>query len=291
MAHYFLTGDHRSRDAVVQLADWVVNMDDGSKSPFHWIDGDDTGFASATRERDFHGPGRGAGNSINALVDAHRLTGNIRYLEKAEALVRRCVHPEDDVDGLNLLDIENRWSYTVFLLVLGKYLEYRAERGLDDDAFRYARAVLIRYAAWMALHERPYLETPEKLEFPTETWAAQDLRKAAVFEFAAKFSADAEQRALFAARAKEFFESSISYLAASPTAHLTRPIVLLLAYAVQRPQRELDVPLATGEDRWPAKPRFVAHRRRVIKRIGWAVAALSAAMLMVAGVLWSRIPA
>jgi hypothetical protein len=287
MQHYFLTGDHRSRDAVVQLADWVLNMDDGSKSPFRWIDRDDTGLASGTRDRDFHGPGRGAGNSINALLDAHRLTGDSRYLEKAEALVCRCVHPDDEVDGLNLLDIENRWSYTVFLQVIGKYLEYRAERRLNDHAFQYARAVLLRYAAWMALHERPYLETPEKLEFPTETWAAQDLRKAAVFEFAAKFTADPDQRALFAARATAFFDTSIAYLAASPTGHLTRPIVLLLAYAVQRPQPGLDIPAATSADRWPVKPRFVAHRTRVIRRVGWAVAALSATLLIIASVLWS----
>ena len=76
------------------------------------------------------------------------------------------MHPDDEVDGLNLLDIENRWSYTVFLQVLGKYLEYRAERGLNDDAFRYARAVLVRYAAWMALHERPYLDNSGEARVP-----------------------------------------------------------------------------------------------------------------------------
>ena len=49
MAHYFLTGDHRSRDAVVQLADWVITMDDGSKSPFRWIDRRRYRFAQAQR--------------------------------------------------------------------------------------------------------------------------------------------------------------------------------------------------------------------------------------------------
>ena len=131
-------------------------MDDGRKSRFRWIDRGATGIASAPGRPDFHGPGRGAGNSINALLDAHRLTGEPRYLDKADALIARCVHPEDDQDALDLLDAENRWSYTVFLQVLGKYLEYRADRGLIDERYGYARAVLLNYARWMSRHERPY---------------------------------------------------------------------------------------------------------------------------------------
>ena len=89
----------------------------------------------------------------------------------------------------------------MFLQALGKYLEYRAERGLVDAKFDYARAVLLKYATWMCAHERPYLDTPERLEFPTETWAAQDIRKAAVFEFAARHTPDPGARAGFLARA------------------------------------------------------------------------------------------
>ncbi|HYE86798.1 MAG TPA: hypothetical protein VEA16_10615, partial [Vicinamibacterales bacterium] len=92
MLHYFLTGSERSRAAVIQLANWVIDMDDGRKSRFRWIDRRDTGLATVTRSPDFHGPGRGAGNSINALIDAHRMTSEPRYLEKAERLIARCVH-------------------------------------------------------------------------------------------------------------------------------------------------------------------------------------------------------
>src|SRR6185503_1589546 len=152
----------------------------------------------------FHGPGRGAGNSINALLDAHRLTGEPRYLDKADALIARCAHPDDDPASIDPLDAENRWSYTVFLQALGKYLEYRGDRGLVDAKFEYARAVLLKYATWMAAHEQPYLDTPEKLEYPTETWAAQDIRKAAVFEFAARHTTDDASRECFMARADGF---------------------------------------------------------------------------------------
>lgn len=281
MLHYFMSGAEKSRAAVIQLANWVLDMDDGRKSRFRWIDRRDTGLATMTRSADFHGPGRGAGNSINALIDAHRLTGEPRYLEKAEALVARCVHPADDPAAIDPLDAENRWSYTVFLQVLGKYLEYRAERGLIDAHFEYARAVLLKYALWMAANERPYLDAPERLEFPTETWAAQDLRKAAVFEFAARHTSDERTRASFMARADSFVDYAIATLLQSPTGRLTRPLVLLLAYGFQRPMADVAhaaPPAALGVQQ---RATFVPLRQRVKRRLALAGAGLSAAALVV----------
>jgi hypothetical protein len=287
MLHHFLTGCERSRAAVIQLANWVIDMDDGGKSRFRWIDRRDTGYASGTKSADFHGPGRGAGNSINALLDAHRLTHDHRYLEKAEALIARCVHPDDDIESLALLDIENRWSYTVFLQVLGKYLEHKIERGETDARFEYARQVLINYAVWMAAHERPYLETPEKLEFPTETWAAQDLRKSAVFEFAARYSVESERRSTFLVCAARFVDRSIAYLLDSPTARRTRPIVLLLAYGFQRPLRESPLIRSDQQPVWHPKVQFIPQRRRVVRRLALAGAGASAAALILIALLSS----
>jgi hypothetical protein len=279
MLHHFMTGSERSRAAVIELANWVMDMDDGRKSRFRWIDRRDTGLASATRSPDFHGPGRGAGNSINALLDAHRLTGEPRYLEKADALIARVVHPDDDPAAIDPLDAENRWSYTVFLQALGKYLEYRADRGLIDTNFEYARAALLKYAMWMCANERPYLETPEKLEFPNETWAAQDLRKAAVFEFAAGHTTDEGARASFLARADGFVDYAIGMLTQSPTGKLTRPLVLLLAYGFQRPLIDLvaaPMVVVTSFQRQS----FTPLRQRLAKRLAWAGAGLSAAALV-----------
>ena len=258
MLHHFLTGSEKSRAAVIQLANWVLDMDDGRKSRFRWIDRRDTGLASVTRSPDFLGPGRGAGNSINALLDAHRLTGEPRYLNKADALIARSVHPDDDPEAIDPLDAENRWSYTVFLQVLGKYLEYRADLGLIDARFEYARAVLLKWAAWMSANERPYLERPERLEYPNETWAAQDIRKAAVFEFAARYTPEEGARASFLARADSFVDYSIRTLLAAPTGRLTRPLVLLLAYGVQRPMTELAA--ARPSAAWASRERHRSHR-------------------------------
>jgi hypothetical protein len=225
--HWLLTGDPQSRDAAIGLADWVLAMDDGRRTMLRWVTAADTGLASATQSPDFHGPGRGAGHSILALIDGHRLTGAPRYLDKAEQLIRRCIHPADDIPSLALLDRERRWSYTVFLQALGKYLDYKIELDEIDATFNYARAALLHYARWMADHEYPYLDKPELLEYPTETWAAQDMRKCEVFLFAARHASGAERDA-FLSRADFFFDYSVSTLLASDTRTRTRPLVLLL---------------------------------------------------------------
>lgn len=235
LLHYFLGGSESSREAVLQLADWVLDMDDGGKSRLRWIDRRDTARAGGTRPAGRHGPGRGAGNSIEALLDAHRLTGDPRYLDKADRLIGRCVHPADDPAAIDPLDAEHRWSYPVFLQALGKYLEHRADRALVDGHYEYARAVLLRWAQWMCVNERPYLDNPGRLEDPTKTSAAQDLRKAAVFEFAARHTPDEGDYASFLARADGFVDYAMATLAGMPTSRLARPVVLMLAYGMQRP--------------------------------------------------------
>jgi hypothetical protein len=226
--HWLLTGDPQSREAAIGLAIWVIDMDDGRKTVFRWLTKADTGLASATQSPGFHGPGRGAGYSILALLDGHRLTGERRFLSKAEQLIRRSVHPADDVAALNLLDAERRWSYTVFLQVVGKYLDYKSELGEIDAAYAYGREALLSYARWMAEHEYPYLQKPEILEYPTETWAAQDMRKCEVFAHAAQHASGAE-RLRFAERARFFFDDSVSTLLNAATRTLARPVVLMLS--------------------------------------------------------------
>ena len=80
-------------------------MDDGRRNLLGLIDDGPTGTGQPDHgERDYHGPGRGAGNSINALLDGWLLSGRRRYLDKAEALIRRTIHPDDDIAARELLD-------------------------------------------------------------------------------------------------------------------------------------------------------------------------------------------
>jgi hypothetical protein len=150
-------GNEPMRRSVLQLADWVLQMDDGRLTPFGWLTHADTGLASSTTSPLYHGPGRGAANSITTLLNAHRLTRDRRYLTKAEQLIKRCIHPSDDIDARNLLDAERRWSYTVFLQTLGKYLD---EKQSLDSRQQYGSAGAITPARWMARPEPALLDKP-----------------------------------------------------------------------------------------------------------------------------------
>jgi hypothetical protein len=229
MLHYYLTGDVASREAVVELAHWSIDMDDGKKTLFRWLAQDDTGYATSSGSFAYHGPGRAPANCINTLLAGYRLTSEGVFLNKAEQIIRRCIHPADDIVALDLLDAENKWFYTMFLQSLGSYLDLKAERGETDRMYAYARASLLHYARWMTEHEYPYLTKPEILEFPTETWPAQEMRKSEVFEAAARVAVTAEERGKFLERSRFFFEYATTTLAKLPTRSLARPVVLLLS--------------------------------------------------------------
>jgi hypothetical protein len=228
--YYYLTGDEIAHQAVLSLADWVLNMDDGSQRPFGVVDLRPTGLASSTTTREYHGPGRGAGNSINAVLDAHALTGNPRYLVKADELIRRCIHPKDNIEERNLDDPENQWSYLVFLQILGKYLDGKIARGEIDYMYGYVQASLLHYAEWMLQNEVPYATVLDKVKIPTESWPAQDIRKSVIFHLAAKHAGE-PLRSRFQEKARFFFRTCIADLRSFPTSTLTRPVVLLLTNA------------------------------------------------------------
>jgi hypothetical protein len=247
--YYYLTGDETAREAVLSLADWVINMDDGSGRCLGLLDARPTGFSSASASRNYHGPGRGAGNSLNALVDAYFLTQQHRYLAKAEELIRRCIHPRDDFQAIDLENIEHHWSYLVFLQALGKYLDCKVEKSATDYMYHYARSSLAHYARWMLDHEVPYATVLHRVEIPSETWPAQDIRKSVIFHLAAKY-ADGTLRDVFRDKAGFFFEACIRDLRLFPTCRVTRPIALLMscahvhAYFQQNPYDSVPQPLA-----------------------------------------------
>jgi hypothetical protein len=287
MLHYFLTGNPRSRQAAIDLAQWVIDMDDGTKTIFRWLDRGPTGLASATVSPLYHGPGRGAGNSVQALLDGHRLTGEPKFLETAEQLIRRCIHPADDIAARQLLDAERRWSYTVFLQALGRYLDYQEELGKTGQMYVYARAALLHYARWMADNEYPYLEKPEILEYPTETWAAQDMRKSEVFKFAAKHSIG-DERYRFLGRSEYFFRYVTNTLSGMKTRTLARPVVILLLNGFMHAHFQKHPDQAAPVSRWVyydvGSPEvFVPQKVRAKKRLLALLAA--AAILAIIGLL------
>ena len=284
MLHYFLTGDPASRECAIGLARWAIAMDDGRKTVFRWLAGTATGLASQTSSPDYHGPGRGAGHTLRALLDGHRLTGEPAFLDKADEIIRRVIHPLDDVAARNLLDAERRWSYTAFLQALGAYLDYKAERNQIDGMYRYARASLLRYAYWMAEHEYPYLDKPEILEYPTETWAAQDLRKSDVFYLASLHAKEADCSRL-RERGAFFFNTAVETLSALDSRTLTRPIVLLLTngrlhdYLHSHPQQRA-VEIEDEAGIVPPSAPFVPQKARAKGRLIGVAAAIAVAALL-----------
>jgi hypothetical protein len=291
MHHYLLTGNPLSCRTVIDLAQWAIAIDDGKKSRLRWLDHGYTGAASATFDRSYHGPGRGAGNAVNALLDGFILTQESRFLAKAEQLIRRCIHPCDDLAVRNLLDVERRWSYTVFLQALGRYLNFKIERGQLDKTYAYAQASLLHYACWMADHEVPYLSRPDILEYPTETWSAQDMRKSDVFAFAATH-ARGGVRERFLERSASFFRSSIGELASAKTRTLTRPVVLLMSHGYMQAYFQLHpeeaAPQADSDQNFGRPERFLSQRARVEKTMKWAMLLGLGASLLFAVLFISR---
>jgi hypothetical protein len=193
-------------------------------------------------------------------------------LDKAEQLIRRCTHPRQDIERLTLLDPENRWFYTMYLQSLGKYLAWKIELNECDTMYAYGRDVLLHFARWMAEHERPYLDRPDLLEFPTETWAAQDIRKSEVFDLAARHASDAE-RARLVERAEFFYRYSVDTLTTMPTRTLARPVVLMLVHGLLRAHTrthgvsQAPIPHADWRARWPAPEAFEPQKARAVRRL------------------------
>jgi hypothetical protein len=286
--HHWLTGAHWSRDAAIGLAQFVIARDDPRATPFWWIDRGYTGLATASQES-YHGPGRASGNSLNALIDAYLLTNEPRFLAKAEQLIRRCVHPTEDIDRHDLLDAERRWFYTMMLQAIGKYLDAKAERAQVDWMYGYAQASLLHYARWMATHERPWLDRPERLEFPTESWAAMEMRKSDIFKFAARH-ARGDERATFLERSDFFFRTCTETLTQMRTRTLARPVVMMLTHGFmqawfQQPAAPIDAMVVAPAD-YGTQAVFTPQRERVRHRLIAGLAGAGVALALGGGWLF-----
>lgn len=264
--YYWMTGNFDARDAVLELAGWVRAMDDGRQSLFGLVDSGPTGLATATTEENYHGPGRGAGNSLNALVDAWLLTRDREWMDAASGMVRRVVHPQQDLESLRLLHAEKRWSYTVFLVALARWLEVKAEANQIDADYAYGQASLLHYARWMAQHERPYFDREEELEYPTATWAAQELRKANVMRIASRHTVDPE-RSEFLRRGDELGKRAWKDLERFDNRFVARCLHIVMTEGAReawfRDGQPAPLPRAEMPATWPPHVPFVPQKARV----------------------------
>lgn len=287
--YYWLTGNPDAREAVLTLANWVISRDDGRESLFAALDDGPTGLATATTDENYHGPGRGAGNSLNALTDAWLLTRERRWLDAGEAIIRRVVHPAEDVGALNLLNAELRWSYTVFFVALAKWLDTKAEAGELDDAYAYGQAAFLHFVRWMAAHERPYFDRPAELEYETSAWAAQELRKANVLRLAARH-ADEPERTQFLDRGDRLADRAWTDLERFENRFVARSLSILMTEGAReawlRDGNPPPAPRVAPPSSWPERVHFVPQKARVRAVLRNPAKAFRAALKLLNPLVW-----
>ncbi|HEB66743.1 MAG TPA: hypothetical protein ENI93_02230 [Gammaproteobacteria bacterium] len=267
--HHLLTGNEASRAAVFRLTAWIGRV----------YDGDDTllGLLLAIRNR--RQPGlrdpvtgrypldRGTGNYVAALLDCHLLTADPAWLARAGRVIRHTVHPRDDIARRELENTEEHWFYTAFLQTVARYLDEKTRTGERDGDFLHARDALLHYADWMLANESPYLAHPERLEFPNDTWCAQDLRKAHVLAAASHYAPDGG--APYLARAREFEDYVADHLSGSKEAGYTRILALLMqnhGFVTDYARRErMDHPPRRSD--WPAPRPGLAPLGGALRRV------------------------
>jgi len=226
--HYLLTGSDNSRKSVFKLAEWISSLYEGTDTILELL--------LALKNRDIPGMknsfteqypfDRGTGNYIFALLDCYVLSNEDKYLYQVERIIKNTIHPLDDISRRNLSDIEGTWFYVVLLQALCRYLYIKEGAGLLDESFYYARDALLHYAEWMVVNEKPYLENREVLEFPNDTWTAQDLRKSGVLAAAWYYST--EKNPVYIERARYFQDYVIRHLSSSDELSYTRIQALLM---------------------------------------------------------------
>ena len=227
--YYFLTGCQAAQQAVLGLTEWISTVYEGDDTLFglllsyknrYRIDLKD--IASGAYPLD-----RGTANYMMALLDSYEITNDSQYIQRVAYIIKQTIAPDDDIAGTrDLANVENCWFYTVFLQAVCRYLDIQQHIGKNHD-YQYAIACLLHYADWMAENEYPYLEKPDILEYPNQTWSAQDLRKVAVLCIAATY-ADATRAVSYRAKATEIKQYVVQAITQSDEKHYTRILALLM---------------------------------------------------------------
>ncbi|MFC3121990.1 hypothetical protein [Agaribacter flavus] len=192
--YYFLTGDEYAYETVIKMAQWMRYIYEGDGTilgkflqlknanqltiPFtsKLLLGFGTGIVRNPVTNKYP-LDRGTGNYVNTLLDAYELTQDTGYLADAEKVILNTIDKNDDIAKRNFSDIENTWFYTVFLQSVAKYIHIIATFKLERMACQSAFAALMHYIDYIYLYEKPALDSAEILEYPNDTWTAQDIRK------------------------------------------------------------------------------------------------------------------
>jgi hypothetical protein len=226
--HYCLTGNQSSKDAVLTLSNWITHVYEGSNTCIELLLAFKNRHVAGNKNHftEQYPLDRGIANYVNALLDSFELTQQPDYLTQVQNILTNTIHPNEDLTLRGLQDVEGTWFYTVLLQALCRYLQVKESRQEFDQHFYYCRDCLLNFADWMLIHEYPYLEKPDILEYPNDTWTAQDLRKAHVLAAANYYSPNKKNQYL--TKAQFFQQYAADKLNLADTKTYTRILVLVM---------------------------------------------------------------
>ncbi|MHA7924497.1 MAG: hypothetical protein ACX936_04805 [Marinobacter sp.] len=276
--HYYLTGSDASRDAVLQLANWMTAAHEGQGGLLeqllalkkHEIPKLKLMLRGERLMPHRYPFTRGTGNYLNALLDAWLLEPLGPWLERAESVIRDTIHPGDNIDQRDLLNVETGWSYLILLASVVRYLALKEEVDEKDETYRYALESFLRYAAWMRTNERPFLADPEQLEFPNDTWVAQDVRKAMLMFQAASY--DTGNAEAYHAKGQEWLDYVCDRLENSSEAEYARILIILMQNYGPQHLEPATEPVPAGLDVESTRRQPTLTWRRLITRMAQRIA-------------------
>ena len=245
LLHYYLTGNEGSKQALLSICDWIERYYESDGTLVGWLFGiKNSGLEGLKNYKTGAYPlDRGTGNYIIALLDKYDLNSCQSDLDKCAHIIFNTVSPLDSFKERNLDNVELTWFYTVFLQAVCRFITVKERIEQNDAAYAHAVKSLLHYARWMARNEYPYLEKPDILEFPNETWTGQDLRKVCVLKFAAKYE-ESNKQALMDDKANSILDVIETRLSNSPESRTTRVLCLMMQNYTYRGYGNAPAPMA-----------------------------------------------
>ncbi|OUS25790.1 hypothetical protein A9Q99_20255 [Gammaproteobacteria bacterium 45_16_T64] len=235
LMHHYLTGNQQSRETVLKLTRWITFFYEGTGTITEQLLAIKQRvlpnvLTSTQDSRSFHRYplDRGVGNYICALLDSFAITSKTQYLQQAERVIQNTVHPQDEIDHRDLGNPEETWFYTIFLQAVIRYLTVKEELSENQTPeFQYIQTTLVHYAKWMKDNETTYLSQQDKLDYPNDTWVAQEIRKAHILSYVSTICPP-EERVDYETRAQFFYDYVTDHLGRSETKHFSRIQAILM---------------------------------------------------------------
>ena len=226
--HHLLTGCQKSKESVFSLYEWITHFYESDGTLLGWMlawrNSQYLGFKNIRTEQ--YPLDRGTANYVNAVLDMFILTQQDSYLRHAFYIISHTLGPEDNLAQRDLEDVERRWFYTVMLQALGRCHRLLAQEGLAPDFQTFLIHTLIHYGDWMVQHEQPYLNRPEILEYPNQTWSGQDIRKVDILAYLA--SLNTPNAPAYRSKAQALENQIFSALKESDELHYSRIQALIM---------------------------------------------------------------